>query len=111
MTATARDGAGIARTEDGRVVFVDGVLPGETVTAEILDVQKRWSRGRVVEVLERARTQVVGTLEKSRQLWYVVPSDPRITHDIYLPKLGQEAKPKARRGDRVVVGITEWPSL
>ncbi|SVC01845.1 uncharacterized protein METZ01_LOCUS254699, partial [marine metagenome] len=27
--------------------------------------------GRVVEVLERARTQVVGTLEKSRQLWYV----------------------------------------
>ena len=66
--------------------------------------------GRVVEVLERARTQVVGTLEKSRQLWYVVPSDPRITHDIYLPKLGQEAKPKARRGDRVVVEITEWPS-
>ena len=66
--------------------------------------------GQVVEVLERARTQVVGTLEKSRQLWYVVPSDPRITHDIYLPKLGQEAKPKARRGDRVVVEITEWPS-
>ncbi len=66
--------------------------------------------GRVVEVLERARAQVVGTLEKSRQLWYVVPSDPRITHDIYLPKLGQEAKPKARRGDRVVVEITEWPS-
>ena len=66
--------------------------------------------GRVVEVLERARTQVVGTLEKSRQLWYVVPSDPRITHDIYLPKLGQAAKPKARRGDRVVVEITEWPS-
>ena len=66
--------------------------------------------GRVVEVLERARTQVVGTLEKSRQLWYVVPSDPRITHDIYLPKLGREAKPKAKRGDRVVVEITEWPS-
>jgi len=66
--------------------------------------------GRVVEVLERARTQVVGTLEKSRQLWYVVPSDPRITHDIYLPKLGQAAKSKARRGNKVVVEITEWPS-
>ena len=66
--------------------------------------------GRVVEVLERARTQVVGTLEKSRQLWYVVPSDPRITHDIYLPKLDPAAKPKAKRGDRVVVEITEWPS-
>ena len=66
--------------------------------------------GRVVEVLERARTQVVGTLEKSRQLWYVVPSDPRITHDIYLPKLDPAAKPKAKRGDRVVVEIPEWPS-
>ncbi|GIT04755.1 MAG: hypothetical protein CM1200mP29_01660 [Verrucomicrobiota bacterium] len=44
------------------------------------------------------------------QLWYVVPSDPRITHDIYLPKLGQAARPKASRGDRVVVEITEWPS-
>ena len=58
MTATARDGAGIARTEDGRVVFVDGALPGETVTAEILDVQKRWSRARIVEVLAASPIRV-----------------------------------------------------
>ena len=58
MTATARDGAGIARTKDGRVVFVEGALPGETVTAEVIDVQKRWSRGRVVEVLEASPIRV-----------------------------------------------------
>ena len=58
VTATARDGAGIARTKDGRVVFVEGALPGETVTAEIIDVQKRWSRGRVVEVLEASPIRV-----------------------------------------------------
>ena len=58
VTATARDGAGIARTEDGRVVFVDGALPGETVTAEILDVQKRWSRARIVEVLAASPIRV-----------------------------------------------------
>jgi len=51
VTATARDGAGIARTEDGRVLFIEGALPGETVTAEIIDIQKRWSRGRVIDVL------------------------------------------------------------
>jgi 23S rRNA (uracil1939-C5)-methyltransferase len=58
VTATARDGAGIARTKDGRVVFVEGALPGETVTAEIIDVQKRWSRGRVVEVVEASPIRV-----------------------------------------------------
>ncbi|MEO2113502.1 MAG: TRAM domain-containing protein, partial [Acidimicrobiales bacterium] len=44
VTATARDGAGVARAEDGRVVFVEGALPGETVTAEVTQIDKRWSR-------------------------------------------------------------------
>ena len=99
--------AGTAMHNDRVLVLVDSAAPPG---------RRRGQRppagpgGKVVEVLERARTQVVGTLEKSRQLWYVVPSDPRITHDIYLPKLGQATKARARRGDRVVVEITEWPS-
>ncbi|NCG35947.1 MAG: TRAM domain-containing protein, partial [Actinobacteria bacterium] len=52
ITATARDGTGVARADDGRVVFVEGALPGETVTAEITRVDKRWSRGRVVVVVD-----------------------------------------------------------
>ena len=67
-------------------------------------------RGKVVKILERARTQVVGTLDKSRQLWFVIPNDPRLSHDIYLPDFRQKGKIKARRGDKVVVEITEWPS-
>ncbi len=99
--------AGTAMHNDRVLVLVDSAAPS---------ARRRGQRpsagpgGKVVEVLERARTQVVGTLEKSRQLWYVVPSDPRITHDIYLPKFGQATKARARRGDRVVVEITEWPS-
>ncbi|MBT5176683.1 MAG: RNA methyltransferase, partial [Candidatus Marinimicrobia bacterium] len=41
----------MARSEDGRVIFVEGALPGETVVAELLREEKRWSRARVVEVL------------------------------------------------------------
>ncbi|RMH78045.1 MAG: TRAM domain-containing protein, partial [Actinomyces sp.] len=52
MTATARDGAGVARGPDGRVVFVEGALPGELVRAEIVRADRRWSRARVVAVLE-----------------------------------------------------------
>ena len=99
--------AGTAMHNDRVLVLVDSTVSPARRRGQR---QPSGSGGKVVEVLERARTQVVGTLEKSRELWYVVPSDPRITHDIYLPKLGQAAKPKARRGDRVVVEITEWPS-
>ena len=67
-------------------------------------------RGKVVKILDRARTQIVGTLDKSRQLWFVIPNDPRISHVIYLPGFHIKGKIKARRGDKVVVEITEWPS-
>ena len=58
VTATARDGAGVARAEDGRVVFVEGALPGESVTAEIIRTDKRWSRARVVTVREPSPDRV-----------------------------------------------------
>jgi len=98
--------AGTAMHNDRVLVLVDSPPPARRRG------QRPPSRpsGKVVEVLERARTQLVGTLEKSRQLWYVVPSDPRVSHDIYLPKLAKAGRPKAKRGDRVVVEITEWPS-
>ena len=58
MTATARDGAGVARGDDGRVVFVEGALPGESVTAEIVKADKRWARARVIQVLDSSPDRV-----------------------------------------------------
>jgi len=58
VTATARDGAGVARASDGRVVFVDGALAGETVEAEIFQVDRRWSRAMVVRVVESSPDRV-----------------------------------------------------
>jgi len=65
--------------------------------------------GRVVRVLESARKQVVGTLQRSRQLLYVIPDDPRITQDIYVPPPRDVGRP-ARIGDKVVVELREWKS-
>ncbi|MCH2432644.1 MAG: TRAM domain-containing protein [Acidimicrobiales bacterium] len=56
--ATARDGAGVARAADGQVVFVEGALPGETVCVELTRVEKRWSRARVVSVLDPSPARV-----------------------------------------------------
>ena len=58
MTATARDGVGVARGCDGRVVFVEGALPGELVIAEIHTVDRRWARARVIEVVEASPHRV-----------------------------------------------------
>jgi ribonuclease R len=65
--------------------------------------------GRVVRVLEAARTQMVGTLQQSRQFLFVIPDDPRIPHDIYVPPPRDVGRP-ARPGDKVVVELREWRS-
>jgi len=58
VTATARDGAGVARGPDGRVVFIDGALAGETVVVKVSHVDRRWSRASVVHVVEAAPDRV-----------------------------------------------------
>src|SRR5881296_3166923 len=40
--------------------------------------------GRVIRILERAHDTIVGTLQRSRNFYYVVPDDPRFVHDVYV---------------------------
>jgi len=62
--------------------------------------------GRVIRILERAHDTIVGTLQHSRNFYYVVPDDPRLVHDVYVsPK-----KAAAAVGDKVVVRLEAWES-
>ena len=65
--------------------------------------------GTVVRVLERRRTQFVGTLQRSAQFLFVIPDDPRIPHDVYVPPPRDVGRPP-RVGDKVVVEMREWQS-
>jgi ribonuclease R len=65
--------------------------------------------GKVIRVLARKRTQMVGTLQRSRQFLFVIPDDPRIPHDIYVPEPRDVGRP-AQVGDKVVVELREWQS-
>ncbi len=65
--------------------------------------------GRVIRVLERRRAQLVGTLQRGRQFLYVIPDDPRIPHDIYVPEPRDVGRP-AHVGDKVVVELQAWES-
>lgn len=63
--------------------------------------------GTVVRILERRRTRMVGTLQRGRRFLYVIPDDPRIPHDIYVPE-PRDVGRAARMGDKVVVELKEW---
>jgi ribonuclease R len=65
--------------------------------------------GAVLRVLERHRTQIVGTLQRSPRFLYVIPDDPRIPHDIYVPE-PRDVGRKALVGDKVVVELRTWES-
>ena len=57
-TAMAAGGAALARDAGGRVVFVEGALPGERVRARLTDTRKDFARAVALEILEPSPDRV-----------------------------------------------------
>jgi len=51
-------GKGLARTEDGMVVFVPSTLPGEVVEVDIVKEHKKFAEAKLVEVIEPSSDRV-----------------------------------------------------
>src|SRR4051812_573616 len=82
------------------------------------------AEGRVIRILERAHDTIVGTLQQSKNFFYVVPDDPRIVHNVYVQApVGRDRRKRggpdedrrsqtatARPGDKVVVRLEHWES-
>src|SRR5881394_1778630 len=80
--------------------------------------------GRVIRILERAHNTIVGTLQRSRNFYYVVPDDPRFVHDVYVGQVSSSpgdqpamaglplatSKVAPQIGDKVVVRLEPWES-
>src|SRR6476619_4350204 len=71
--------------------------------------------GRVIRILERAHDTLVGTLQRSRNFYYVVPDDPRFVHDVDVRPVaaaagGRRSETAATVGDKVVVRLDDWQS-
>lgn len=54
----AAGGDGIGRLPDGRVVFVEGGLPGERVAVELAESHKDYAKGRVAAVMDASPDRV-----------------------------------------------------
>jgi ribonuclease R len=62
--------------------------------------------GEIVEVVERAQTEFVGVLEKSKNFSFVITDNTRMPVDIFI---SNDKLKDAQDGDKVVAKITEWP--
>src|SRR6058998_1009491 len=91
-------------------------MHGDRVVARISrdtpdDRIKGRREGRVIRILERAHDTIVGTLQQSRNFYYVVPDDPRLVHDVYVQVPPRAKLPKTpMRDDKVVVRLEAWES-
>ena len=99
----------ISESATGTAMHEDRVLVRRDVRKNSRSGDDAAETGTVVRILERKRTQMVGTLQRSKQFLYVVPDDPRIPHDIYVSEPRDVGRP-AHIGDKVVVELREWES-
>ena len=88
-------------------------LPGDTVVVRIYRgvAGKRPGErvGRVVEIVERNRTTIVGDLRREGRNFFVAPDDPRFVYEVAVPDPARSAvKPTPHPGDKVVVKLGEW---
>ncbi len=59
--AVAVGGDAIGRTEEGKIVFVEGGLPGELLLVELDEDRRDFARGHVVEIIEPSPSRRVPT--------------------------------------------------
>ncbi len=108
------DGFGfVIRDEDGPDIFLGPaemreVLHGDRVVVRVSGTDRRGRpEGKIVEVLQRARTRVVGRVHREHGVMYLVPEDKRISHDFLIPP---DAHAGAKPGQVVTVEILTQPS-
>jgi len=83
-------------------------LDGDIVRVEIINNNKIKPEGKIIEVIERFKTEFVGILDvaKNDKFGFVIVAKNKIHIDIFIPK----SKFKdAKHGQKVICRINDWP--
>jgi len=80
-------------------------LHGDTVKVKLFPSQKSKQEGEIIEIVQRAKTEFVGTIQLSPKFAFLVPSNNRIHVDIYIPL---EKLNGAKDGQKAIARIVEW---
>ena len=110
-----RDGHGFLLRDDGDAdVYLSqqemrSVLHRDRVRVRIVRYDRKGRpEGRVLDILERRKTPIIGRLLHEGGVWIVAPEDRRYGQDILIPK---NATANATAGQVVAVELTEAPSM
>ncbi|HUF73494.1 MAG TPA: ribonuclease R [Gammaproteobacteria bacterium] len=107
-----RDGYGfLIRDDGGEDVYLSGremrpLFDGDRVAIRIVPGRRESVQGRVVEVLARAKTEIVGPFRRERGIGYVLEHGDSRTELL----IGRGDTKRAKPGDIVRAEIIEYPS-
>lgn len=87
---------------------INGAMHNDRVMAEIVTpaTEDRRAEGKIVKIIEREITQIVGVFQPNKNFGFVVPDNKKFNKDIYISKKFFSG---ARENDKVVCEITVWP--
>jgi len=88
------------------VEFTSSAMHGDKVLIEIVGKWRNLPMGKVTRVLKRSKEKIVGVFEVRRTRGFVIPDDPKIIYDFYVPI---ECINGAKPHQRVIARITKWP--
>ncbi|WP_129714079.1 ribonuclease R [Pedobacter sp. SYP-B3415] len=66
----------------------------------------RRNEGEVIEIVQRAKMDFTGVIKISERFAFVIADDKKMLQDIFVPL---DELNGARNGQRVLVGLTDWP--
>jgi len=81
-------------------------LNGDTVEVKVTPEKKGKLKGRVTNVLERKKTEFVGSLDVNEKFAFFSASDNKMNQDIFIPK---KKLNNATHRQKVIVKLTDWP--
>ncbi len=85
---------------------INQAIGGDLVKIQITKQGKKRPEGVVLEVIERERSQFVGTIQMHDNYAFLIPDNPRVGTDIFIQK---EKLKGAKEGDKAIAEITVWP--
>ncbi|HRH38475.1 MAG TPA: ribonuclease R, partial [Flavobacteriales bacterium] len=104
-------GAGYVRVEGGTEdIFVQQrnlgmALHGDKVLVKVMGGRGSRAEGKVLEVLQRRRSEFVGTIHKQQGRLMLVADDQRVQKPFFIPP---HESLNAQEGDKVIIELGEW---
>lgn len=110
----SRRGPAVFKTDEGEEFtvhynFLNRAMPKDRVRAFVYPARRNHPpEVEVTEILKRAKSQYVGTVEIVKNIAFLIPDTGTLPVDIFIP-IEEIKRTKAQNGQKIIVKIKSWP--